>query len=159
MSDQPTIRTATPEDLPEILHLWRHLEEHQGAYRMFPLVEDANQRAEAMFKESIEDPEHRVFVAEQGGKIAGMLVAYRTQSKGFSHAQTVDLSKLIIDNKHRNRGIGRMLVEAAEEFARETGATYMTARVFSDNLAGTGFWGALQFEPRYEERARPVRKG
>lgn len=159
MSEQATIRTATPDDLPELLHLWRHLEEHQGAYRMFPLVEDATQRAEAMFKESIEDPNHRFFVAEQGGKLVGMLVAHRTESKGFSHARTVDLSKLIVDNRHRNRGVAQALVDAAEAFARETDATYLTARVFSDNLAGTGFWGALNFEPRYEERARPVRKG
>lgn len=159
MTEQATVRTATPDDLAEVLHLWRHLEEHQGAYRMFPLVEDAAQRAEAMFKESIEDPNHRVFLVEQGGRVAGMLVAHRTESKGFSHAQTVDLSKLVIDSRHRNRGLARMLVEAAEDFARENGATYLTARVFSDNLAGTGFWGAQQFEPRYEERARPVRKG
>jgi ribosomal protein S18 acetylase RimI-like enzyme len=158
MSDQPKVRTATPDDLEACLHLWRHLEEYQGAYRMFPLVADAAQRAEMMFKEAVEDPDTRVFLVDSSGRSVGMLVAHRTQSKGFSHAQTVDLSKVVIENTHRNRGIGRMLVEAAEEFALESGATYLTARVFSDNLAGTGFWGALQFEPRYEERARPVRR-
>lgn len=158
MGDHVAVREATGDDLPELTKLWRHLEEHQSAYRMFPLLPDAGDRAELMFKESIDDPNVKVFVVEHEGKVAGMLVAQRTQSKGFSHADTVDLSKMVIDSKHRNRGFGRMLVEAAEEFARSTGATYLTARVFSDNLAGTGFWGSLSFEPRYEERARPVRK-
>lgn len=158
MSDQTAIRVASQDDLSALMHLWRHLEEHQGAYRMFPLVADASEQAESMLKRSVDDPDTRVFLIEHADKPAGMLVAQRTRSKGFSHAETVDISKMIIETNYRGRGYGRRLVEAAEQFARESGATYLTGRVFSDNLSGTGFWEALQFRSRYEERARPVRK-
>jgi GNAT superfamily N-acetyltransferase len=158
MTDQATVRIATQDDLVTIMHLWRHLEEHQGAYRMFPLVEDAASQAEALFKRALDDPDSRVLIVDHAGKPAGMLFAQRTRSKGFSHAETLDISKMVIETNYRGRGYGRLLVEAAEEFARETGANYMTGRVFSDNLSGTGFWEALGFQPRYEERARPVRK-
>lgn len=158
MSDQPVVRRATQDDLDSIMHLWRHLEDHQGAYRMFPLVEDAKTRAENLFKEWVDSDETEVFLLEQQGKAVGMLAANRTRSKGFSHAQTVDMSKVVIETNYRGRGYGRLLVAAAEEFAKETGATYLTARVFSDNLSGTGFWKSLGFQPRFEEQARPVRK-
>lgn len=158
MSDEPIVRQATQDDLQAIMHLWRHLEDHQSAYRMFPLVEDAAQRAEVLFKGWIDEPRSAVLLVELRDKVVGMLAVQSTHSKGFSHASTLDMSKMIIETNYRGRGYGKMLVAAAEDFARESGATYLTARVFSDNLSGTGFWKALGFQPRYEEQARPVRK-
>src|SRR5205823_10182514 len=53
----PPIREATEADLDAMLALWHELEQIQGAYRLFPMVPDAEQRIADLFREAIADPD------------------------------------------------------------------------------------------------------
>lgn len=56
------------------------------------------------------------FTAEHEGKPAGMAVLYLQPYKRFAHHS---LFAIIVDEKHRNLGIGKALIEHFEKVARE----------------------------------------
>ena len=64
--------------------------------------------------------QYSVCVAElPGGQIAGWIAAYLFRS--IEAATCVEISGLIVDQQVRCRGIGKVLLEAAEEWARLQG--------------------------------------
>jgi GNAT superfamily N-acetyltransferase len=69
-----------------------------------------------------------VIVAETGATVGGWLTAHAfdTLASGFR----VQLTGLVVSDRHRRLGIGRQLVNRAEAWAREIGAT--TVCVFSN---------------------------
>ena len=152
------IREATEDDLPLLLDLVGVLESAQGAHRVFPVVPDLATALDAQLREAIRDPGARVLIAEGPSGPVGMAVATINEpGGGRTHtARTLDLAKVVVVPDARGDGVGRALVRAAEEFGRARGATYLVAKVYSGNADGLRFWGHLGFEPRYEERVRPI---
>ncbi len=73
------------------------------------------------FREIAGDPSYATLVAELGGRVIGM-VGLRTGNRSYerdgSYARIVALG---VDESRRGQGIGRALVEAAEERARRGG--------------------------------------
>jgi GNAT superfamily N-acetyltransferase len=66
----------------------------------------------------MQDRDHyAVFVAElSGGQIAGWIGAYLFRS--VETDSCVEINGLVVDQNFRSRGIGRMLIDAAEQWAR-----------------------------------------
>jgi GNAT superfamily N-acetyltransferase len=48
------------------------------------------------------------------------------------------------------------LVEHAARFGKERGARFLTAKLFTGNTQGRGFWERMGFVARYEERIKPI---
>lgn len=67
-----------------------------------------------------EVPEHALFVAESAdGKLAGFLNVYVMRTID-SDART-EIAALVVDDAHRSHGVGKVLIEQAEAWARENG--------------------------------------
>ncbi|MGA8073048.1 MAG: GNAT family N-acetyltransferase [Candidatus Acidiferrales bacterium] len=65
-------------------------------------------------------PEHALFVAETAdGKLAGFLNVYVMRTID-SDART-EIAALVVDDAHRSLGVGKVLIEQAEAWARENG--------------------------------------
>jgi GNAT superfamily N-acetyltransferase len=155
---QPFIRGATEADLDEMLSLWRALEKIQGGHRLFPMVDDPETRITDLFHEAIADPDSAALVIEGRDGLLGMAIV-RVAEQGhhsMSSARVAELSRVVVAEEARGRGLGKMLIEAATAFGRERGATFLTAKLFTGNTAGRVFWERLGFVPRYEERIKPV---
>lgn len=155
----PTIRTATADDLPHLLSLWRSLEDAQRAFRVFPTRADAEERVTGMLLEAMEQETAAVLVIEDDdGSLVGMAVAEveGTGPHSLADAVSCELSRVVIAPGRRGQGLGRLLIEAAEEFGRARGAAWLSARLFSGNDAGRAFWASQGFQPRYEQRVRPI---
>ncbi len=75
-------------------------------------------------------PHAAVFVAEDDGLIVGRLSVARDQHPASQHV--ADLG-LIVAATHRRRGIGTALLEAAAEWARESGVRKLELHVFPWN--------------------------
>jgi len=152
------VRAASTSDLDEMLALWRALEAVQGLHRIFPMVGDPEGKIRALLLDAIDHPESRVFVVDGTSGLLGMAVA-RIEEQGprsMSSARIVELSRVVVVPAARGSGIGRALIEAAASFGAEHGASYLTAKLFSGNATGRGFWERMGFVPRYEERVRPI---
>jgi ribosomal protein S18 acetylase RimI-like enzyme len=104
------------------------------------------------------DEDHGLFVAETGGRVAGFLhiVAHDTPPIPIlvpRRLATVD--NLVVRRDLRRSGIGRALMERAEQWAREQEAVELELTVFEFNTGAVAFYRGLG----YETRTRRMSKG
>ena len=158
MTHEPVLREATEADLDEMLSLWRALEQIQGEYRLFPMVDDAESRIVGLFREAMGDADSSALVIEGPDGLVGMAIVRLTEQghHSMSNARAVELSRVVVKEEARGRGLGKMLIEAATAFGKQRGATFLTAKLFTGNTEGRAFWERMGFVSRYEERIKPV---
>jgi GNAT superfamily N-acetyltransferase len=110
------IRHAIEKDVPRIMELYRQLsfepEKHQAA----PLYE-----ALKVFRKMGEYPGYHLLVAEDGGQVVGTTVM--AVLPGFAHgtATFAVVEYVVVDEKHRSKGLGRLMMEAVKSLAKEAG--------------------------------------
>lgn len=81
------------------------------------------------------------FVAEEEGKILGVIMAGHDGRRGFIYHAAVS-------PQQRGAGIGRMLAERALEALRAEGISKAALVAFTRNEMGNAFWEKLGFEAR-----------
>ena len=81
------------------------------------------------------------FVAEEEGKILGVIMAGHDGRRGFIYHAAVS-------PQQRGAGIGRLLAERALEALRAEGISKAALVAFTRNEAGNAFWEKLGFEAR-----------
>jgi GNAT superfamily N-acetyltransferase len=103
------IRRATLTDVPQLAELSGQL-----GYPSTPA--EVEQRLQALRS----NHEHAVFVAEQpDGKLAGWIHVYVTRT--VEADARAEVGGLIVDANCRSLGVGKRLLERAEQWAREAG--------------------------------------
>lgn|GEM_PF-809465 len=150
------VRMANAGDLEQMVALWGVLNEAQRDHRIYPMAADAESVAAAMLAGALDDPHARVFVAQDHHDLIAMAVVHVEDRTGLNAARVGELSRVVVRPGSRGSGVGARLVARAEEWAREHGAEFLAAWVFSGNTEGTGFWDRMGFVPRAEERVRPI---
>jgi [ribosomal protein S18]-alanine N-acetyltransferase len=98
-----------------------------------------------MFRTSVGAEDHFVFLAEEGGELAGGLGMHPTPSPGV-----LSIGMWVLP-QWRRRGAGRLLVEAAL-VARPADAHKVELEVFSDNEPAIAFYLATGFVREGERR-------
>jgi ribosomal-protein-alanine N-acetyltransferase len=78
----------------------------------------------------------QTWVAEEAGKIAGFLIAHR-EPRQILHIVTIDVLKA-----WRRRGVGSLLMEAAEQWAGDQGLRMIGLETALDNRAAQRFYAA-----------------
>jgi RimJ/RimL family protein N-acetyltransferase len=101
-------------------------------------------------------PDAAVFVAEVDGEVVGRLSLARDAHPASLHV--ADLG-LMVDSRHRRRGIGRKLMAAAAEWARENGVTKLELHVFPWNEAAIALYERLGYEREGYRKNHYVRDG
>ena len=101
-------------------------------------------------------PHAAVFVAEEDGRIVGRLSLARDQHPASYHV--ADLG-LMVAATHRRRGIGRALLDAAVEWARESGVQKLELHVFPYNEPAIRLYEGYGFEREGYRRAHYRRAG
>jgi aminoglycoside 6'-N-acetyltransferase I len=139
-----TIRPLAETDLPEWLRLRLLLWDQSG---------EDDQMAEMV--DIIENPDYQfVAVAEVGdGILAGFLEAsIRSHVEDCDTENVGYLEGWFVEDRHRQKGIGRDLVRFAEIWARQKGCTEMASDAEVDNLVSQQAHTRLG----YEETSRLV---
>jgi RimJ/RimL family protein N-acetyltransferase len=95
-------------------------------------------------------PHAAVIVAEDGERVVGRLSLARDAHPASAHV--ADLG-LMVAATHRRRGIGRALLEAAVQWARESGVRKLELHVLPHNTAAIALYEDFGF------RREGVRKG
>jgi GNAT superfamily N-acetyltransferase len=102
-------------------------------------------------------------VAEVGGEVAGALAARvlapadgaeREISPDLTHTR-VRIDYVAVDEAHRRHGVGARLVEAAEAWGRDAGATVAETWTYHRSPLSLPFW---ERGMGYEERSVNLRK-
>lgn len=79
------------------------------------------------------------FVCRVDGNIIGGILCGQDGRKGFIY-------HLVVRENHRNKGIGKKLVESSINSLKEENITKICVLVNDDNIPGDIFWKSLGFE-------------
>jgi ribosomal protein S18 acetylase RimI-like enzyme len=143
-----TIRPARLPDLPDLLALHRRLDELQRPWRLFPPRRGFHAQMEARFRADVQREDVAFVVACDGADLVGMAVGEVGRPSSFSDEAAVEVSSVVVDPAHRNRGVARALVMEILAFARDHGVSRMTVRVFAQNEDALRFWSGIGFSTR-----------
>jgi ribosomal protein S18 acetylase RimI-like enzyme len=121
------LRLATPDDVGRVLAFWLQAAE--------PTSTDS---AEALADLLRRDP-GALIVAETDGRIVGSVIAAWDGWRGAIY-------RLAVGSEHRRRGLGQLLLRAAEERLTGLGARRVHAIVVEANANAVAFWDATDWE-------------
>jgi ribosomal protein S18 acetylase RimI-like enzyme len=126
------LRTATPDDIAEILAFW-----HEAAE---PTSTDSANALAGLLRR---DP-GALHVAEVGGRIVGTVIAGWDGWRG-------SIYRLAVAPDHRRRGLGRALLRAGEDHLAALGARRSHAIVVGTDARAVAFWAATDWEHQSEQ--------
>jgi GNAT superfamily N-acetyltransferase len=114
------VRAAEPGDEESIVPLYEWLFAPPGSR---PAAWD-ERRAVIALRQAIDSHDACVLLADAGGALIGFLTAYQDlHSVRFGYRAWVE--DFAVDPGHRSRGVGKALLDAAKDWARERGATHL----------------------------------
>jgi ribosomal protein S18 acetylase RimI-like enzyme len=121
------VRRAERGDIDRVVPLF-------GAYREFYRQAPDPERERTFLTERMEWGECAIFVAEADGELIGFTLLYPLFTS-ITLGPAWVLNDLYVSPDHRRTGVGRMLLERAREFGRETSAHSLTLETAKDNPA------------------------
>lgn len=133
---EPTIRTARAEDEEPLRLLDRATWSYTHAVTPPP------EPGEPFFRDTSGPADH--LVAELGGRVVGYVrLGFPTPLPANAHVRQI--RGLAVAEEARGLGVGRALVRAAVEDARERGFRRITLRVLGHNTAARGLYESEGF--------------
>lgn len=127
MSDDPVVRSATPDDVDSVLRLWREAD----------AVVSTTDDADALHTLLERDPAS-LLIAEVAGEPVGTLIV------GWD-GWRANLYRLAVLPPWRRRGIATGLVVAAEKILRSLGARRGAAVVVTGHEDAAAFWRSMGY--------------
>ena len=151
------IRAAKPADFDTLARLYSELDAyHAAAHPDLFRVPDPD-AVRPYYQELLDNPLCRLLVAEVDGQVAGFVsfrLDYSPEQPNCLPYAYVKVSDLGVTPAFRRRGLGRMLMQAAEDWARQKGAVSLVLNVFDFNENARGLYRALG----YHELSHRMRK-
>jgi GNAT superfamily N-acetyltransferase len=133
MADTPHVRPMTTADLEAVRPLLAQL-----GYDLAP--DEVRRRFAAITSAA----GHAVFVAETAGRVVGMMHLFARPA--FDKPPETVVQAIVVDAAHRGRGVGKILMEAAEDWAAQRG--YRSVSLYSKRARADAhaFYHALGYE-------------
>ncbi len=142
------IRRAEERDIPfllELLDVIRDLH-HKGRPDVFK--SSGTKYTFAELKEKLKRESERVFVACEGGSVLGYVFTVMTEylDRGvLADRKVLYIDDLCVFPASRGRGVGRMLMERAKEYAKERGCASMELVCWNFDGSAEGFYRGCGF--------------
>jgi GNAT superfamily N-acetyltransferase len=138
------VRTATPDDVPDILRLIREL----AVYEREP---DAVATTEDDLRTWLFGPEAvaSVLMAEVDGRAVGIALWFPTYST-WTGVPGIHLEDLFVEPEHRGSGLGKALLSALARIALDRGYARLEWVVLDWNEPSIAFYEALGARPMKE---------
>jgi len=149
-----TVRDARPEDMPDLLELWLELREHSP--RRAGRAPDALVATESRYAEAMRSPGCRLVVAESAGDLIGMVLLCVGSATSIVDSPAIEMTHMVVSNRHRRRGAGKALVVAAASYAEEMGVDQVVASVRPQDREANRFYARLGFGPVVVRRVASV---
>lgn len=142
-----TLRTATEDDLAALVALLA--DDPLGALRERRGGPVADSYREA-FRAIASDPNHQLMVADRAGTVVGVLQLSFLPHLTYEGGWRAQIEGVRVAKEHRSEGVGRTLVEAAVERARERGCHLVQLTTDRRRPAALKFYRSLGFEASHE---------
>jgi len=143
------VRQARPEDVPELVALFKELDQMQRDWRVFTPRPGFYDQVGTRYSTALGRDREVVLVAEDDdGEVVGMAYGEVHVPSRFSDERALELSGVVVRSGHRGKGVGRALVAEAARFASARGVPWVTLNTFAPNEGSMAFWRGLGFTPR-----------
>jgi GNAT superfamily N-acetyltransferase len=147
------IREADKHDLDSLVDCMTNMADFARESLGDPYLDDMNMDQEKAllpwFRKTIENQDAIVYVADQGGTLAGFVIG--NLSKPFVETKTIDRIGRIevcwVEPEFRKKGLTRQLIEQIESWFKGRGAKYVELYYLEKNLEAKQVWTHLGFEP------------
>ncbi len=156
----PTIRRATPADLPEIGRLGALLvEEHYDfdSRRFLPASQRTPVDYASFISTQLEDSDKAVLAADENGHVIGYAYA---AIEGYNYMALRGpagvLHDIIVAPEHRGRGVGRLLLDATLAFLRSRGVPRVVLSTADQNEAAQRLFASMGFRRTMIEMTREL---
>lgn len=142
------IRSATIEDYPAMALISGEIGQlHHEAH---PSLLTPQALPESAFRKALDDPNSDVVVCVVADEIAGIMI-YEIVDQPDTHYiyanRSLVISEFGVAEKHRRKGCGEMLINAAVEAAQARGIGRITLRVWAFNEGARAFYERMGFAP------------
>jgi L-amino acid N-acyltransferase YncA len=138
-----TIRPATIDDLGEILRIYNDaIRDTTATWDEAPW--SVERRREWWESEHVDDRAAPVLVAEVDGQFAGF--AYLSKMSNKSGWRFTREDTIYLDPRHQGNGVGRKLLGALLDLAKERGLRTIVASITAENAASIALHRRLGFE-------------
>lgn len=147
------VRLGRRDDAAAAAALWiRSAEEHTAYDPVYSTSPEAEKIMRRFLADLSSSSYSCLFVAEipDGSGDAGEIVGFlsgeiREGSPAFSPKTWAAVEDIYVTHEHRSRGIGRTLVDACSEWARDKGADGVSLQVAAGNERARKFYETLDF--------------
>ena len=87
-------------------------------------------------------------LAQEKGKIIGCCFVSMLERSGMAHTKSAYIDLLVVDKKHRRRGIGRAIFNEVQKRARKVGAKRVDLMVWSHNSIAESAYKSYGMSPQ-----------
>ncbi|HJR65576.1 MAG TPA: GNAT family N-acetyltransferase [Gemmatimonadaceae bacterium] len=159
-SNGPTVRPATPADLPSIGRLFALLVEAHCDFDplRFLAASDWTQAGyESWLNTQLDKPDVAVLVADDNGKVIGYVYA---TVEGYDYMDLRGpagyLHDIVIDREHRGRGVGRLLLDATLAHLKSRGVPRVLLMTAEQNESAKRLFANAGFRRTMIEMTREL---
>ena len=151
MSNRVIVRTYQTEDKKCVKQCIIELQNFERALESDRI--EGTRIVERNFQELLQGHQQntgRIFVAEVEQEVVGFInVQFEHESQMYlsSLVDYVYISDIVVLQAYRGQGIGTMLLQQAEAFARQKGATTLKINVLAKNQQATDVYQRIGFRP------------
>lgn len=128
---------ARAEHLEEMVMLFDH-------YRVFYKQPSDLKAARHFLQERLQANDSTIFIARENGCGVGFTQLYPSFSS-VSMKRIWILNDLFVENSHRKQGVAKLLIGAAENYARETGAVRIILATQISNMVAQALYESLGY--------------
>ena len=155
MQNEVLIRQAQASDHPFIYELAPYLAEVAKLewHSELAVQKMQNNYIDEMLKQT--DQPTATFIAELNSVPLGF-IHVRTHRDGISGETAGTIPLLAVSPKSQGLGVGKMLVEKSEKWAKEQGCRLLHLEVFANNEKAAGFYGKIGFKPEMLHMIKPI---
>ncbi len=153
------VRRMAPGDMDAVVRLWNgEVEYHESIDPRLQVREDAEEGFRRFLSRiAASRADVIVLVADSGGEIVGFLIGMvRERTPVFVRSRHGYITDIYVDPGFRRRGVGRKLVEAAEEWFISQGLDHVRLQVSAANESGLAFWRSVGFGDYFLELWKEV---
>ena len=141
------IRPAVSEDADGIAGTFLESAEYHARLDPERYAPPAVETISARYREGRQHPpgacgEVITLVAELSGEIVGFIDARLEQSPDPMHREMIycHVAEIAVRSRHRNQGIGGLLLRAAEDWGRQQGAEFASLEYHAANIRASSFY-------------------
>jgi GNAT superfamily N-acetyltransferase len=150
------VRPATFDDIPALVTLVQSIDTTSGLFSGKPLHDASSGHLSERFAEILDSERVLLIAVDEAGEVVGMLAARDDEVGAIDMTPVLHVTHLMVEPRHRRRGVGRALLAAAVLLADERGIEHVLSTAAAGSREGNRYLARIGFAPLVVHRIAPT---